>query len=109
MFSARTLVSTARVLSHKMLQNKDLLRRAIKAWVLRDILAKRKSHPSPVGRELLDRSKRCLSTSWLWNGGYYSPPARNWEFDTRFEDPANLPPGTPVVGNLIHTAFRPVF
>jgi len=44
-----------------------------------------------------------------WNGGYYSPPARDWEFDTRFEDPANLPPGTPVVGNVIHTAFRPVF
>ena len=44
-----------------------------------------------------------------WNGGYYSPPARDWEFDTRFEDPANLPPGTPVVGNVIHTAFRPIF
>ena len=45
----------------------------------------------------------------LWGGGYYSPPARDWEFDTRFEDPENLPPGTPVVGNVIHTAFQPVF
>jgi len=44
----------------------------------------------------------------LWGGSYYSPPARNWFFDTRFRDPANLPPGTPVVGNVIHTAFRPV-
>ena len=43
-----------------------------------------------------------------WGGGYYTPPNRDWEFDTRFEDPGNLPPGTPVVGNVIHTAFRPV-
>jgi hypothetical protein len=40
---------------------------------------------------------------------YYCPPNRNWGFDTRFEDPNNLPPGTPVVGNVIHTAFRPVY
>ena len=43
-----------------------------------------------------------------WGGHYYSPPARDWWFDIRFRDPANLPPGTPVVGNVIHTAFRPV-
>ena len=40
---------------------------------------------------------------------YYGPPIRDWEFDTRFDDPVNMPPGTPVVGNVIHTAFRPVF
>ncbi len=45
----------------------------------------------------------------LWGGAYYSPPIRDWEFDTRFDDPVNMPPGTPVVGNVIHTAFRPVF
>ena len=51
---------------------------------------------------------------WQFSGNrrarnqYYWPPTRNWEFDTRFEDPENLPPGTPVVGNVIHTAFRPV-
>ena len=44
----------------------------------------------------------------LWNGAYYSPPIRDWEFDMRFNDPANMPPGTPVVGNVIHTAFRPI-
>ncbi|NNG16809.1 MAG: hypothetical protein HKM89_10045 [Gemmatimonadales bacterium] len=44
-----------------------------------------------------------------WNGNYYTPPTRDWEFDTRFRDPANLPPGTPVVGNVIHTAYRPVY
>ena len=46
----------------------------------------------------------------LWgNGPYYRPPVRDWEFDMRFNDPVNMPPGTPVVGNVIHTAFRPVF
>ena len=55
-----------------------------------------------------------LSTSiyatapWSY-GSYYRAPRRNWTFDTRFEDPNNLPPGTPVVGNVIHTAFRPVY
>ena len=44
-----------------------------------------------------------------WSGRPYSPPKREWSFDTRFEDPMNLPPGTPVVGNVIHTAFRPVY
>jgi len=44
-----------------------------------------------------------------WNGSYYSPPKRDWQFDTRFEDPQNLPPGTPMVGNVIHTAFPPVY
>ena len=49
-----------------------------------------------------------FSTWGSW-GQYYWPPTRTWSFDTRFEDPANLPPGTPVVGNVIHTAFRPIF
>jgi type II secretory pathway pseudopilin PulG len=55
-----------------------------------------------------------LSTSvkatapWSY-GVYYTAPTRDWMFDTRFEDPANLPPGTPVVGNVIHTAFRPAY
>ena len=44
-----------------------------------------------------------------WSGRPYKPPKRDWSFDTRFEDPANLPPGTPVVGNILHTAFRPVY
>ena len=46
----------------------------------------------------------------LWgNGPYYRPPIRDWEFDQRFSLPENMPPGTPVVGNVIHTAFRPIF
>ena len=46
--------------------------------------------------------------AWSY-GNYYTAPNRDWAFDTRFEDPANLPPGTPVVGNVIHTAFRPIY
>jgi len=44
-----------------------------------------------------------------WSGRPYSPPRRDWSFETRFENPQNLPPGTPVVGNIIHTAFRPLY
>ena len=32
---------------------------------------------------------------------YYSPPIRDWYFDQRFTDPANLPPFTPVVGQVL--------
>jgi hypothetical protein len=54
----------------------------------------------------LDVAQRAIGT---WNGSYYSPPVRDWQFDVRFEDPSNLPPGTPVVGVVIRTAFRPVY
>ncbi len=54
-----------------------------------------------------------LSTSVFavgqWGGAYYNPPVRDWHFEMRFENPEDLPPGTPVVGNVIHTAFRPVY
>ncbi len=40
---------------------------------------------------------------------YYSPPTRDWQFDQRFRDPANLPPGTPAVGSVVQTGFRPVY
>lgn len=44
-----------------------------------------------------------------WAGAYYGAPNRDWAFETRFLDPANLPPGTPVVGSVVQTAYRPVF
>lgn len=48
---------------------------------------------------------------WQWSGSgrYYDAPDRDWRFDLRFRDPRNLPPGTPVVGSVIQTSFRPVF
>jgi len=42
-------------------------------------------------------------------GGYYTPPNRQWSFDIRFRDPRMLPPGTPRVGTVIQTAFRPLY
>ena len=45
------------------------------------------------------------------NGGrvYYNPPNRNWQFDTRFRDPNNLPPGTPLLGATLQIAFRNIY
>jgi hypothetical protein len=38
----------------------------------------------------------------------YSPPIRNWAFDTTFRDPNRLPPGTPQFQYVQPTAFRQV-
>ena len=40
----------------------------------------------------------------LW-GSYYSPPNRDWAFDTDLLNPANLPPGTPVVNIVQNTSW----
>lgn len=32
-----------------------------------------------------------------WTGDYYNPPNRNWSYDFDLDDPANMPPETPVV------------
>ena len=37
---------------------------------------------------------------------YYVRPIRDWSFDSRFTNPDNLPPGTPVVGQVFRAAFR---
>ncbi len=31
-----------------------------------------------------------------WGGTYYDPPTRSWWYDMDLDDPANLPPGTPM-------------
>jgi hypothetical protein len=41
-----------------------------------------------------------------YGGGAYVRPNRNWSFDNRFEVADNLPPGTPVVGQVFRAAFR---
>lgn len=56
----------------------------------------------------LFQSRYAKRYRWSWRD-YYRPPARDWQFDTRFRDPTQLPPGTPVVGSVIQTAFRPVY
>ena len=42
-------------------------------------------------------------------GNYYAPPTRQWTFDINFRFPERLPPGTPSVGTVIQTAFRPLY
>lgn len=43
------------------------------------------------------------------NGPYYTPPTRQWSFDVNFRFPERLPPGTPSVGTVLQTAFRPLY
>lgn len=40
------------------------------------------------------------------NSTIYSPPIRNWAFDSAFLAPDRLPPGTPQFQYIEHTAFR---
>jgi len=42
------------------------------------------------------------------NSVIYSPPLRNWAFDSTFQDPNKLPPGTPQFQYIEPTAFRQV-
>jgi len=56
----------------------------------------------------LFQSRYAARRRWSWTS-YYTPPNRDWAFDLRFRDPRNLPPGTPVVGSVVQTSFRPVF
>ncbi|MGH8621019.1 MAG: hypothetical protein ACRET3_02680, partial [Burkholderiales bacterium] len=51
---------------------------------------------------------RIATGAWI-HAAFYKPPDRDWQFDTRFRDPLNLPPATPVVGSVIHMGFRPVY
>ncbi|MEQ1692209.1 MAG: hypothetical protein ABMA00_13045 [Gemmatimonas sp.] len=43
------------------------------------------------------------------NQGYYTPPTRQWSFDVNFRFPERLPPGTPSVGTVLQTAYRPLY
>jgi hypothetical protein len=49
----------------------------------------------------------------LWGSGvggtYYGAPTRQWSFDVNFRFPERLPPGTPSVGTVLQTAFRPLY
>jgi len=41
-----------------------------------------------------------------WSTSYYVPPTRNWAFDTDLNNPANMPPGTPVVRSFIRWGWK---
>ncbi len=43
-----------------------------------------------------------------WSGAYYSPPNRDWSYDPDLEDPANMPPGAPMVRSFIRWGWKQV-
>jgi hypothetical protein len=43
------------------------------------------------------------------NDAVYHPPNRNYQFDTDFQDPAKLPPGTPMFRDINNLSFRQDF
>lgn len=43
------------------------------------------------------------------NDAVYHPPIRNYQFDTDFQDPAKLPPGTPMFRDINNLSFRQDF
>lgn len=57
----------------------------------------------------LYRSTQALGPWHIDNGStIYQPPIRNWAFDTTFNDPSRLPPGTPSFQFIQPTGFRQV-
>lgn len=42
------------------------------------------------------------------DSGIYSPPTRNWAFDSMFQDPDKLPPGTPQFQYIEPTSFKQI-
>ena len=41
-----------------------------------------------------------------WNGTYYDPPTRNWQYDIDLDDPNKLPPETPVIRVFQRTGWQ---
>jgi hypothetical protein len=46
-----------------------------------------------------------IQVSGTWSSTVYSPPTRNWDYDTDFNDVANLPPLTPNIVYLKQRVF----
>ncbi|MEA3296280.1 MAG: hypothetical protein U9R56_00265 [candidate division Zixibacteria bacterium] len=44
-----------------------------------------------------------------WSGSYYSPPNRNWIYDTDLDDPSKLPPESPVIRVFQRTGWKQEF
>jgi hypothetical protein len=47
-----------------------------------------------------------LQADAIWNGTYYSPPNRVWEYDTDLNDPNKLPPETPMIRVFQRTGWQ---
>ncbi len=47
-----------------------------------------------------------VQANGTWTGAAYSPPIRNWQYDTNLDDPNNLPPESPVVRVFQRTGWK---
>lgn len=56
----------------------------------------------------LFKSRNANGSFKFGNSTTYSAPDRNWNFDTNFEDPTRIPPGTPFLQYVQVTGFRKV-
>lgn len=61
-----------------------------------------------VGSMVCMWKSQTANGDWKYEGnpGYYSPPTRNWSFDTDLADPANLPPGAPMVRTFFNSGWK---
>ena len=46
---------------------------------------------------------------YIPGSGAYSPPTRNYQFDTDFLDPNKIPPGTPRFQDIVNLGYKQVF
>ena len=49
---------------------------------------------------------RIADGAWQYGGNRYTAPNRNWTYDTDFNDPAKLPPFTPLAVSIIRTVYE---
>ena len=49
---------------------------------------------------------RIADGAWQYGGNRYTAPNRDWDYDTDFNDPAKLPPFTPLAVSIIRTVYE---
>jgi len=49
---------------------------------------------------------RIADGAWVYGGNKYTAPNRDWDYDTDFNDPAKLPPFTPLAVSIIRTVYE---
>jgi len=47
-----------------------------------------------------------MQATGLWGGFYYTPPNRDWAYDTDLDDPTKLPPSTPCLRVFQRTSWK---
>ena len=49
---------------------------------------------------------RIADGAWVYGGNKYTAPNRDWDYDTDFNDPAKLPPFTPLAVSISRTVYE---